>query len=328
MGAALVESCVFLTPYKVFCTQVSCLHAFHIDIGANWPAYAMYWLPHIHTNCNSHFPTQRNRRPAAACSKQGPPPKSCFYSRAHRLECSCSVRHCAAPGILERQVQHFVYSCVCSWSRPCQRTAMKGVCVCCTVAAISFVLFGFVNIISGVVELSHAQPHDGGITTTGNVTGLDTETSTGTSKNGEGYSRSTHYPLVTFETDSGETVEFRDSCGSSDRPPVGSAVRVSYEPSNPKDAKNLDGYCIESGWRSIVFGVVHILVPGGCVMVVCYLWRLPRSPRGAHDPPRSAAPVRDSSRFASRFTAVVRGAGQPASRAAAQASSVCAGWST
>ena len=87
----------------------------------------------------------------------------------------------------------------------------------------------------GIGDRSTGQPHDGGITTTGHVTGFSND------KNDEGSKTSIEYPLVAFETYSGATVEFRDSCGSRDRQPaVGSAVRVSYNPSNPKDATNLE----------------------------------------------------------------------------------------
>ena len=160
----------------------------------------------------------------------------------------------------------------------------------------------------GIVVWFHAQPYDGGITTTGHISGFDTQT-----KN-EG--SDTHHPVVTFETDSGETVEFRDNCGSSNRPRAGSSVRVSYEPSDPKRARNLDGCTIVLGWVFIAVGVVIILVAG---VTFCYfLLRRPRSPRGVQDPPRYSAPVPSEAHFASRSAALVRGPVQFASRAATQ----------
>lgn len=48
---------------------------------------------------------------------------------------------------------------------------------------------------------------------------------------------------LTFQTTEGEVIEMKDGCSTGCEPEVGKEVRVSYRPSNPKKARNLDSGC-------------------------------------------------------------------------------------
>ena len=158
-----------------------------------------------------------------------------------------------------------------------KRTAMTrkrfyGAIVFTGILGASFMIPGFIVRDSG-------QPHEGGVTTTGHVTG----SSLTAEMVSEGY---ISHPNVTFVTDSGEVVEFTDmsgdSCFASASPANGSEVRVSYRPTDPQDAKNLDGCNSTVGWALIGAGGGFMLLAG---MVSCCYWcssRLPQAPGAAH----------------------------------------------
>ena len=112
--------------------------------------------------------------------------------------------------------------------------------------AVSLLFFGAVLLGVGLFIRRSATAYEDGILATGEITEVFLQ------RNDNG--GDTYQPEITFITDAGRTVVFRDKCTSNSRPEVGDEVRVSYRASDPSEARNLEG-----------FGIIII---GGCILVV------------------------------------------------------------
>lgn len=124
-----------------------------------------------------------------------------------------------------------------------------------------FLVTGLGCLIVGLFVRAAYQPYSGGIQTTAKVTGL-------TRENGD--SDSSFRPELTFITNEGETIVFNDSCSSSDAPGVGEEVRISYRPSDPTDARNLDSKCKLLSWILLLVGAV--LLSGAILVIARSSW--------------------------------------------------------
>lgn len=102
----------------------------------------------------------------------------------------------------------------------------------------------------GIATRARHQPYSGGTQTVGTVTNL-------TRDYGDG--GTAYRPEVTFRTAEGELIVFNGTCSSVNAPNIGEEVRVSYIPSEPSEARNLDSSCKRSAFVAIVVGVVLVL---------------------------------------------------------------------
>lgn len=68
------------------------------------------------------------------------------------------------------------------------------------------------------------------------------------------------HPVVRFEAESGEAVEFESGIGSNIPPKVGEEVEVFYDPSNPEEARITVGSALRiKKWHFIIAAAIFVV---------------------------------------------------------------------
>lgn len=95
-------------------------------------------------------------------------------------------------------------------------------------------------------------------------------------------------PVITFETQDGQTHEFTQGMRSSSRPTIGADVSVSYHPDNPRSARRTDGMAAmfpriftTVGVISIVGSVFSLIISIALIVFGVILFRQGRADRAA-----------------------------------------------
>lgn len=127
----------------------------------------------------------------------------------------------------------------------------KSVVSPCT--AFSLVL-GSIFLAVGFVIRSAYQPYNNGVQTEGTISRV--QVSRG--------SLTLYATVFAFETEDGEMIEKTSKCRSSYHPRVGATVRVSYRPSHPYGARNLDNVCNK------VVSLIFLCMGGVMLLVAIY----------------------------------------------------------
>ena len=145
------------------------------------------------------------------------------------------------------------------------------------------ILGGVVGIVVGVVFIyvggmvAPTMP-EGSIDTTGVITDIAER---------RGSDGDTMYsPVITFETQDGQTHEFTQGMRSSSRPTIGDEVSVSYPPDNPQGARRTDGMAAmfprvftTVGVISIVGSVISLVISIALIVFGVMLFRQGRADR-------------------------------------------------
>ena len=104
---------------------------------------------------------------------------------------------------------------------------------------------------AGLLVRSGSQPYDDGVLTTGEVIDYEVTRNDGAR---------TFSEVVRFMTEDGDVVEFTGSVSTSNPNDIGSEVRVSYRPSEPHKARNLDDGGAVLAWIFIGLGALLTVI--------------------------------------------------------------------